>query len=49
MPVTTIVVLAMIVAIFTAVAVAFAWVQLHARPAGSLPAPIANRPRRRPF
>jgi len=49
MPVTTIVVLAMIVAILTAVAIAFAWAQLHARPADNLPAPIVSRPRRRPF
>jgi hypothetical protein len=49
MPVAAIVVLALIAAIVTAFSVAFAWTQMHARPAGSLPAPIANRPRRRPF
>jgi hypothetical protein len=47
MPVTTTVVLALVVAIATAFAVAVAWT--HARPAGSLPAPVGNRPRRRPF
>jgi len=49
MPITTIVVLALIVAVATAFAVAFAWTQSHARPAGTLPAPVGNRPRRRPF
>jgi hypothetical protein len=51
MPVFTIAILAVIVAIVTALAVAVGWAQLHARPANSLPAPIGNagRPRRRPF
>jgi hypothetical protein len=49
MPVFTIVVLAVIVAVVTAVAVAVGWAQLHARPANSLSAHNAGRPRRRPF
>jgi hypothetical protein len=51
MPVFTIAILAVIVAIVTALAVAVGWAQLHARPANNLPAPISNagRPRRRPF
>ena len=51
MPVLTIVVLAVLVALVVASAAAIARLQLHARPANSLPAPIGNasRPRRRPF
>lgn len=51
MPVFTIAVLAVIVAVVTAVAVAVGWAQLHTRPPNSLPAPISNagRSRRRPF
>jgi len=41
--------LALIAAVVTAFAVAIGWAQSHARTAGSVPAPIAPRRRRRPF
>jgi len=49
MPLLTIAALALIAAIVTAFAVAIGWAQSHARAAGGVPAPIAPRPRRRPF
>lgn len=49
MPLLTIAALALIAAVVTAFAVAIGWVQSHAPTAGSVPAPIAPRPRRRPF
>jgi hypothetical protein len=51
MPVSTIIVLAAVVAMFTAFACALAWAQLQTRHLTGTPAPAgaADRPKKRPF
>jgi hypothetical protein len=51
MPVSTIVMLAAVVAVFAIFAAALAWAQLYTRDLTSTPAPAvaASRPRKRPF